>query len=362
MLTRAIATLCLLVLAVPAASAQADYNALSKSVTDAVVIPAYRTLAEQTANQADTLAAFCAAPDAAGLDTAKAAFAAAMEAWQHAQPFNYGPIVEGDRASRFFYWPDKNGVGARQLRRVLAKQDPALLASGGLEGKSVALQSLASIERLLFSDGEAMIAPDAGDRDRYACALAAAMARFQAGLAALVLEQWVKPGGFRDAVLTADEGNDVYFDAKEAATDLIKSLSGILDTAVQLKIERPLGEVLADARPRRAESWRSRRSLDNIAANLETARALFTTPDGFGDQLRAVGSGPLADGMSRSLDEVVALARNETLSLHDAVTDEDGRWRIGVLREKIKSLRLLTDEVLASEIGLYVGFNARDGD
>jgi predicted lipoprotein len=361
---RILLTLCLLVFSASAARADStpDYAALNKALTDAVVVPAYRTLADETAHLADTLTTFCAAPDAAGLDKAQTAFAAALEAWQHAQPFSYGPVTENGRAARFLYWPDKSSVGARQLRRALAARDPALLADGGLTGKSVALQSLAAVERILFAEGDAIARPDGGDRARYACALAAAMARFEAGLAALVLEQWVEPDAFRDAVLTAAEGNDMYFDAKEAATDLFKSLSGTLDAAVELKLERPLGHSLRDARPRRAESWRSRRSLANIAANLETARALFVTPGGFGDQLSAAGSADLDEGMRRSFDEAVALARNETLSLHDAVTDKKGRWRIGVLREKLKSLRLLIDEVVAPEIGLNVGFNARDGD
>ena len=54
---------------------------------------------------------------------------------------------------------------------------------------------------------------------------------------------------------------------------------------IAVKLEEPLGAALEEAKPRRAESWRSELSLADIRANLETARALYDSPGGFGDAL-----------------------------------------------------------------------------
>ena len=162
--------------------------------------------------------------------------------------------------------------------------------------------------------------------------------------------------------MTAAQGNAHFLDAKEAATAFLKSLSGSLETAVALKLERPLGRSLERARPKRAESWRSGRSLANIRANLETARALYTAPHGFGELLAAAGAGALDTGLRTSFDQAVELAGSLERPLHEAVADETARAHLQALLDKLRSLRILISGPVAEEIGLVVGFNALDGD
>lgn len=349
-------------LAAAPARAEPDYEALNRTLSDEVAIPAYRAMAEAMVALDGATAAFCAAPGAAALARTTGAFAAAMDAWQRAQPIAMGPVTWNGRAARIEFWPDKRGTAARQVRQALAVQDPALVAEGGLAGKSVALQSLATYERIVFERGARIAAAAATPEDRYACALAAAIARFQAGLAAEILDDWTRPGGFRDAVVGAASGNDHYAAADEPALDFLKSMSGALDLAIGLKLERPLGASLAEARPKRAESWRSERSLDNIAANLETVRQLYAVPGGFGDLLAAAGAGPLDIGLRKQFTNAIEIARSMGLPLRRAVADEAARRRLETLLDELKRLRVLIAGPVADEIGLVVGFNALDGD
>ena len=78
-------------------------------------------------------------------------------------------------------------------------------------------------------------------------------------------------------MLTAAAGNDAYFAAEDASGDLLKSLHTALQGVIALKLEAPLG-ALEEAKPRRAENWRSELSLAGIRANLETADALYAAP------------------------------------------------------------------------------------
>ncbi len=353
---------CVAVVATSPVRAQPDYRLLNQSLTDGVVLPAYMGMANAMTDLVKTTQTFCTTPTSATLADAKGAYRTAMAAWQRAQPIAIGPVTLGGRVSRIQFWPDKRGTAARQIRRALKAQDPALVAAGGLRGRSVALQNLTAYERIIFDHGEKIASTSPAARDRYACALALAIARFQATLAAQIRDDWTKPGGFRDKVMTAADGNENFADAKEASTQFLKSLVGGLDAVILVKLSRPLGKSLDGARPKRAESWRSRHSLDNIRANLKTAQALYESPGGFGDLLTANGAGPLDDGLRKSFKEAVALAQTIDRPLYDAVTDPVARKQVETLREQLKDLHLLIAGPVASEVGLVAGFNAMDGD
>ena len=342
----------LVIAAVRPAAAAPDYAALNRALTDGAVIPAYRSLAETTAALRDASEARCDAASPATLEAAKAAFGRAMDAWQHAQPVSFGPVKTDSRDVRIEFWPDKRGTGTRQVRRALAAKQPDLVAPGGLKGKSVALQGLVTYERLLYDHAD----------DAYACRFATAIARFQAEIAAAIVADWTKTGGYRETMLTAGGGNAQYADAKEAATDFLKSVATALDRMIDQKLERPLGDSRADSFGTRAESWRSGRSLENVAAGLDMLGLMFSTPGGFRDQLAAAGAGPLGDGMVRLFGEAAAAARAIPLPLSKAVADETVRPQVEKLLDDLQGLRTLVRNPVADELGIVIGFNSLDGD
>jgi predicted lipoprotein len=355
--------LLILLTAVPAAGAASVFEDLNRELADRVVVPGYQRFAAATATLGAALADFCAQPTPERLQAARGAFAQAMLTWQHVQPIGFGPITAEARASRIQLFPDKTGAISRQLNRALAEKDPALVAPGGLADKSVALTGFPALEQILYADARLPAAGASGRDADYACALAAAIARNLAGLAAGVLDDWQRPGGFRDIMLTAAAGNDAYFEAEEASGDLLKSLHTALQSVIASKLEAPLGASLDQAKPRRAENWRSGLSLPGIRANLETAQALYESPGGFADALQVLAEEDQLDqalrrGFSRALAQLDAVK----LPLPTAVEDPAGRAQVEALLAEIKGLRLLVSQELAPALGLLVGFNAMDGD
>lgn len=349
-------------LLIPAGAARplepADHARLAASLTDGVVMPAYRGHAAATRALAEALAGACGNAETAVAKRVEASFHDAMEAWQHAAPIHLGPIMTGFGPARVQYWPDRRGTGARQLRRALAAEDPRLLDPDALAEASVALRDLQALERLLYDPDPGTVLAAGG----YGCALAATVAQVQARLAADLLAAWEGPDGFRQTVLTAAAGNDAYFDAGEAAADFLRSLSTTLDIVIAQKLEIPLGASAETSRPRLVENGRSGRSLRNIVANLETAAALYRSENGFGDLLSQAGSWPLDRGMRDLFGELVAQAEAVAPPLSAAVTDPDRRAALETLVEKLKTARVLVTGALAQEIGLVIGFNATDGD
>jgi predicted lipoprotein len=360
MLKLTVCAICVLFLTAGPSQAQGGYETLNRALTDGVVIPAYERMAQAMAGLEDANEALCATPGADRLKQARDAFHTAMAAWQRVQPIVFGPIVQNGRASRIEFWPDKSGVAERQVRRALQARDPALIADGGIAGKSVALQNTSTYERLVFDDDtqSASESPEG----RYACALAARIAGFQSRLAAEIRDDWLKPGGFRESVLGAAGGNAHYTGADQPATDFLKSLTGALDIVIQLKLERPLGNDIAGARPKLTENRRSEPSLDNIIANLETVQALYETQGSFGDLLSAAGAEALDIGLRKGFAEVIEKLRGIDVPLHAAVGRAAERAQLMAVMEKLKSMRLVITGPVADEIGLVVGFNATDGD
>ncbi|MEZ5933655.1 MAG: imelysin family protein [Alphaproteobacteria bacterium] len=349
----AAATIAFLFVAGPLAAEPPSYGSINKTLADAVIMPAYADYAAAMADLAPAIEPYCTEPDEAGLESARQGFTHAMKAWQRVQPVAFGPVLEDGRASRVQFWPDKHGTAGRQLRQALAEEDPALI-DGGVAGKSAALQSLASLEVLLFGEPEG---PSA-----YGCELAVAIGRFQGDLAAEVLAAWRGEGGFYESFTGADDGNDQFYDAAEAHTALFKAMLANLDVIVAQKLERPLDDKLEDARPKRAESWRSERSLDNIAANLETIQALYVADGGLNLWLQGGGLDSLNELMGKLLTEALATADGIGMPLEQAVGNADARPGVEALLAVIKRLRVLIATSLADAAGVTLGFNATDGD
>lgn len=356
------AVLLIAAIALPSATTRAapTHESVNRALVEAVIMPAYRELAAAMAGLEPAIAPLCAQPSAAALAAARAGFAAAMDAWQHVQPVAFGPVAEAGRAARIMFWPDKHGTAGRQLGQALATRDPALVEAG-VAGKSAALQSLATLERLLYDDA-LKLAEGTAPEARFACGFALAIARFQRDLAAEVLGLWEGPDGFLAAFETAAAGNARYFDAVEAQTDLLRAMVTSLEVIIVQKLEPPLGDDAGDARPKQAECWRSGRSLANISANLATLAALYTTPGGFTEWVRAGAFPGLDQSVRSAFVEAQAAIQAIAAPLSDAVADPAGRAQVETLVERIKALRTLMSSTVAEAAGITLGFNAMDGD
>ena len=330
----------------------ADYAALAKAVIDQVVVPAYREHARAMQRLGPAIERYCMGDSASDVATVREAFGETMDAWQRTWPFGFGPVMREAGRARIAFWPGRPGSAARQMRKVLRTRDESLLDPEQLAGKSVAVKDLQALERLLFEV----------QRDAYTCGFAGAVARYQSDLAEEILREWTKDGGFRQAALAAGGASDEYADDAEVARDLIRVLTESLDVVIAQKLEVPLGASAEKAKPKRAESWRSARSMRNVALNIESIRALVETPGGFADLVTAHGESKLADTLRSGFEDAASKAGAVSLPLRDSVSDPDERAKLLELLGTLRSLRALVTGPLSRTTGLLVGFNSQDGD
>ena len=350
--TLATALACLLpALSAPAAEPEPDWRAINLAVTDTQVLPAYAAFVDSAAALPPAAKALCTAPDTGTLAAMQEAFHAAMDDWQSLSHIHFGPITYFNWNFRLQYWPDERNSGSRQLEALLAATDPAALEADSFARQSVGVQGFPALESLLFGE-EALSQLQEG---AYRCRVVQAIATNLADIAEGVHARWRDE--FRSTVAGGAE-QDYYEDARDATVDFYKALVENLRKYKEQKLDAALGESPEAARVRRAESWRSERSLRNLRLNVEALATLYqgTEPAlalAMPPADRELIAGHLAALLQRTRtlpDALVGLA--ETPAGHAQLVDVAAH--MDALYEALEAGLKNTD--------LYLGFNSLDGD
>lgn len=349
-------------LALPAAAAgKGDWSEVNRAIADEHAIPRYRALSGATDSLATVTAALCESPDAVHLKRVRDGYHHVMDEWQGIQHMTFGPAELFMRRYRIQMWPDKHGTGARQTRALLKAQDAAKLSASAIARGSAALQGLPILERLLFSDDTNPAAFGNGDEPSYRCRLTEAVARNLSNMAGEIRDEWTSgTPSFRGRILGDDRGDGEPWTSEEIASLFLKDLSTALQVVADLKLRRPLGDTAEKARPRRAESWRSRRSLRNVRVNLAAARDLYET--GFAPVLTVVPEGNVLDRRIRDGFAAALSAAETDLVFYESAADPEERRVLEALLGAVVSLDRVLSSELPPALGLSLGFNALDGD
>lgn len=345
----------LLTLAGPALLAQeatsTDWSGINLAVTDQHVVPGYARFAEAAATLVPAAASLCAAPAADSLAVLQQQYHLAYDAWQGVAHVQFGPVTYFNWNYRLQFWPDDNGTGARQLDAMLAAQDVAQLQAAAFERQSVGVQGFPALERLLFED-EAFTQLQA---QPYRCQLVQAIATNLATIAEGIAQRW--SGEFR-AVIASPEQSGQFESAQDATVDFYKALVESVRRYQQQKLEPVLGKSLQQVRARRAESWRSQRSLRNLKLDVAALQHLFTagTP--------ALSSALQADDVL-VIDAAFAALQQSLQPLPDdfapLLADETGYAQLTLLVSELDALYEALEAAL-KRTDLYLGFNSLDGD
>jgi uncharacterized protein len=356
-----VATVLLLTLgpAAPPAWAAPDYQDVNTALVENYVLPRYETFAAAAAALDASLAEACAdgrpTPEEAGN-----AYNEAMDAWMAVQHLRFGPSELFLRADRIEYWPDQRNTVGRHLAQLLSEQKAEALEPETFANGSVAVQGFPALERLLFDSEDSTWATPFG------CNAVRAIGRNLKSIADGLLYDWRDSDeAFADVVRSAKAGNARYFDAKEASLDFAKSLRGALLLVQDYKLGRPLGDSPDAARAKRAESWRSARSLRNVLINLTAAQALYEGGGevSFSALTHAQPRGAELDETVRaSLARLIAAVKAQPDSLMAALEAPDGWQKLNAIRTEARQLLDLLGGPLSEVLGLPMGFNSYDGD
>jgi predicted lipoprotein len=366
------AWLILVVLLPLAASARAQsddarFQSFDLAMARDYLLPRYQSLVQATDKQEQSWVAFCGQPTAESFGAVRSAFQAAMDAWMPLQHVHTGPVSLQTRIDRIYFWPERKNAVTKQVAALLQSGDAAALAPDRIATASVAVQGFPALQLLLYDGDDPAHAFLSGDQAAaYRCAYGTAVARNLKAIAGQIVEGWTTALGAMAAV-PPRSGSEFGLPAspKETAQQMFTDLLTLFQLVGDLKLALPLGLSLDKPKPKLAESWRSGRSLRNIALNLESARAMYgkDRTSGF-RSLMPAGSdgddldGQVVDAFAKAASSLAAIP----MPLDAAVGDPGGRPDVEAALTDVRRVRDLMGQKLPAAIGLSVGFNALDGD
>ena len=331
-----------------------NWTEVNLSITDGQIIPRYTAFESSSAGLAAAAQALCQATNAMNLENARNSFHASMDAWQQIQHVQFGPITYFNWNFRLHYWPDEKGTGPRQLDELIAAGNEEVLQSDNFSRESVGVQGFPALERLLFDD-ESLLA---FREDRYRCQAAQTIALNISEIASGVRQRWADE--FRTTIANADERG--FFESAEDATiDFLKAQVESVRRIQQQKLEEVIGESAARARVRRAESWRSGRSLRNIKLNVMALKSLFNDSESQSIELSEVFQAEDITVINEAFAQLNSALTPLPDSFEAVLMEEQGHEKLLQIAAHLDAL-FEAFEAGLKNTDLYLGFNSLDGD
>ncbi|HEY6631259.1 MAG TPA: imelysin family protein [Rhizobiaceae bacterium] len=324
--------------------------------TDGFIRPGYHALHETTLALREAGEALCATPSQAALDSARDAFGTTVDAWSRIEIIRFGPVTEQNRLERILFWPDRKGTGLKQVQAALAAQDASAADPVQLSRKSVAMQGLGALEFVLFGTGsEALSAGDA-----YRCSYGASIAGNLVAITGDLDEAWADPDGFARTWATPSADNPLYRDGTEAVTELMNVFVTGTELVRDVRLGGFLGEDAKDDKPKQALFWRSGKTVDALAGNLDGMRSLLEASKLAGalppDQ--AWMGGEALFEFSNAANAASAAQG----SINDVLADPDKRAKLVYFGLVTSSLSNIFGSQMSGALGLTTGFSSLDGD
>ena len=340
----------------PAFANEKATEIIENSITG-FVRPAYAALHGRANALNDAVKTLCASPSPVNLQSARDSFKAETDAWSYVEIIRIGPVTEQNRLERMLFWPDRKGIGLKQVQATLAAKEAADADPAQLPTKSVAMQGLGALEFVLFGTGADTLSA-AGDP--YRCQYGAAVAANIAAMAGELDAAWAEKGGFADQWAQPGPANPLYQSGTESVTALLEVFVNGLELMRDVRLGGFLGKKSADDKPKQAIYWRSDGTARSLAANLAGMKALFEA-SGLGDQL-SPDTHWVADSIKIVLGNAIDAANVADGPIDDTLADEKKRDKLAYFSIATSTLSELFATRLAAEFGLTAGFSSLDGD
>ncbi|MFV1873337.1 MAG: imelysin family protein [Oleiphilus sp.] len=344
--------------------AQPEYQ-LVKAVLLESILPKHQDLEEKLNLLQQEMQRFCIDPTAHGLTSLQQVWLTAMQSWSALSVYNFGPIDDTNAAWRFQFWPDPLNYVHRKFKSRLNGYNTAI-SQQELAQASVAIQGLSGLEYLLFDP--ATQAPGFYSPFSASCQI------LQATAANLVKEgeqlnlAWQTR--YRHAWLSPPSEAGPAEKHKRYLEDIINGMLSSLILLKDKKLAAPLGiKQMSDLKkserrikPRYLESWRSRSSLDQLKANVDTMKTLYLMPKGFSWYLNEAGVQLDLDAKIKqhfaALDQQLNVIERSAYDLLEA----NQLVQLEALYQAFSGLYQVLRIEYMQALDLHFRFNAHDGD
>ncbi len=338
-----------LMLVTPAAAQIVSPSEMLRSSVTNFIRPQTRAFATRTSELAAAMYALCRGGE---LASAREAFAASVSAYGRIEWLRVGPLMEANRADRILFWPDRRGIGLRQVQTVLAESNPDATEHAALAEKSVAVQGLGALEFVLFGTGSETLGKADGD---FRCAYGHAIAENLAAMGGEIADGWTDDDGIS---LRLTQPEAAYADYR-TTTESLEAVVGLVSHGIENMRDTRINPFIAGtdgkANPKQALFWRSGQTMAMLRANVEGLRALV--------ELSSIITDPaLLAQVTNTFNRAETALHSVTLPVEQAVANPAQAAALDDLVAATQDLQRLIGEELSATLGLSVGFSSLDGD
>ncbi len=323
---------------------------------DEVIRPGYRNMQQSAARLTTVMKDLCADGTQQTLDKAKSTFDDTIRYWSNIEIVQTGPVIHDNLFEHILFFPDRKGVGLKQVQALIAKADPKDTTVDAIAGKSVALQGLTALEYVLYGNGsEDLIKQKNGFRCQYGAAVAGNIQR-EAGE---VVAAWEKPDGVQASWKHPGPESEDFMDNKEAVTALLGILVHGAETVRDQRLEQFYKGKDTAPRPRMAIYWRSKNTWKSMTANIEGLRTLWQKA-GMAELLPA-DKKPIADAIDANFKTLLDTVPKLNPDI-DVATSDAEKAKLDAFLATSRDLITRISDDFGGAVGLSAGFSFSDGD
>lgn len=281
-------------------------------------------------------------------------FASLLVAYSGIELYKIGPLLEDNRQNRLFFWPDKHRVVERRLSVLLADSDSTTINGYKLSGKSVALQGLPAVERLLFGkDARKNFAADSPTPD---CQIVTAIAQNMHSMAIAIDNGWNARSELVESMLVRIANSRYFRTEDEVLSSILTQILEGIDVVRNQKIA-PLAA--DEVHVEKAPLWLSKQTMPMIKSNVDSLRALVIDTG-----LAAIAG--LEDELSFEFrtanDMLQALLELRTIVEDDGQLNDKARSLIRSLATVVEAIDFTLNDRFKNNPSISAAFNSMDGD
>lgn len=351
----------------PTAGAQSNAQpaaSVIEAIVSHIIIDGYESahaLAKVNSRMMQTL---CEQPSKGAIAAARSSFAALVTGWSGVEMIRFGPARADNRFERLFFWPDRRGRGRKQVMALVQKSQTGLMPLENFRQKSVAVQGLTALERVLHGSGSLRIA----EPSNTLCPLAREMAKAIEFTLADIVEGWIGKDGYGVSMMNPGPQNPTYRSEAEVLQEILRAASEQIQIVRNLKIGSVIGDRPAKAKPKRAPFWVSNLTLATLDANLAAVENMFSET-GFAAVLPA-DQVWLVKGLTFEIDQARKVIKDLMASGRPWIDrsglalakDPKAHQRLAYSQIPLAGALDVLTEALPEALGLKLGFNSLDGD
>ncbi len=338
-------------------AARTDKMLPVRAAISGYILPNFERLAEQTGQLANSVDGLCNSPDIVKLKTVQDDFRLSLLVWARVEFLRFGPLAKDNRLDRMLFWPDRKGIGLRQIKRAIVKQNPSLKDPEQISSKSIALQGFGALEYLLFGKGSELLAQNAGE---FRCAYAASVTKNIRSISKQVFDEWSNKDGFVKQWLSPAKNNPRYYDEDEALGELVGAIAQAFEFVRDLRLKPIWLKIDPNVNYKRAIFWRSDMTFPIIKSNFQGLNTLINVSglvSTLPNDSRWIGG-----SLEFSFSNVNKTFATITLPLEQAVFDPEQAEDINYLVILARTLQTLIGDKLVIALDLPESFSALDGD